>query len=87
MDDLKELKRLAAMCRKAGIKHFKNEKYEFTLTEEAPVSVYKQAKSKKTQVNQAVDSNYKVESDGLNEDELLFWSTGSFDEPSDSVKE
>lgn len=70
--DLKELKRLAATCRAAGIKHFKSEEYEFTLNEELPVSRYK--KSKQAESISQVDAAF--ESDTLPEDALLFWSAG-----------
>lgn len=75
---LKSLKRLADTCRKAGILHFKNEQFEFTLTEEAPVSAYKQAKSAQ-QGSPSTPSNF--ESDSLSEEELLFWSSGTPAEP------
>lgn len=71
--DLKELKKLAAACRKAGISHFKSADYEFTLTEETPVSTYKQKQVSK--VTTAPDA--KFESDSLTDSDLLFWSVGS----------
>lgn len=76
--DLKALKKLADLCRKAGIKHYKSDKFEFTLSEDVPVSNYKRQKaiSKPTSTP---DSPFV--SDTLSEQELLFWSVGS---PSDS---
>lgn len=71
--NLKELKRLAAACRKAGISHFKSADYEFTLTEEQPKSAYRQAKA----ATQPSGDSGKFESDSLTNDELLFWSTGT----------
>lgn len=68
--NLKELKKIAAACRKAGISHFKSADYEFTLTDEAPKSAYKQSKAS------AADSSEKFESDSLSKEELLFWSVG-----------
>lgn len=76
--DLKELKRLAAACRKAGILHFKSEQYEFTLTEEAPKSPYKVTKESKKAPNTV--SNQSFESDSLTNEELLFWSVGTPEE-------
>lgn len=73
--NLKELKKLADTCRKAGITHFKNEHYEFTLTDEVPVTYYK--KNKEAKAAPAPDTNTKFETDSLTEDELLFWSTSS----------
>lgn len=73
----KELKKLADMCRKAGIKHFKSDKFEFTLTDEVPLSQYKlnKAKTVQTPAGSAYDPA-TFQSDALAEDELLFWSTG-----------
>lgn len=72
--NFKELKKLAAACRKAGISHFKSAEYEFTLTDEVPVSTYKTKQASKPAAG-APDA--KFESDSLSEDELLFWSTGT----------
>lgn len=73
--DLKELKKLAAACRKAGISHFKSEQYEFTLTEDQPVSAYKQAKITASNSDAQVSGDTgKFQSDSLTDDELLFWS-------------
>lgn len=77
--DLKELKKLAAACRKAGISHFKSEQYEFTLTEEQPKSAYKLTKETAKSAGK-LTSNAKFESDSLSEDELMFWSTGTTNE-------
>lgn len=81
--NLKELKKLADACRKAGIKHFKSADYEFTLTDDAPVSAYKQSKSTSARQNASAPDT-KFESDSLTQDELLFWSTGNPAEQSDS---
>lgn len=67
----KELKKLADMCRKAGIKHFKNDQVEFTLADEVPESTYK--KAKKTEQNQA-PAVPDYETDALSREELLLWS-------------
>ncbi len=73
--DIKELKRIAAACRKAGISHFKSADYEFTLTEEVPLTPYKRAQEAVKSVSKA-SSQGDVESDSLTSDEILFWSTG-----------
>jgi len=76
MPDLKALKKLADMCRKAGIKSFKCESFEFTLIEDAPVSSYKANKVAKTQAQSTYDAQAaKFESDSPTESELLFWSS------------
>lgn len=79
--DLKALKRLAAICRKAGILHFKNEQFEFTLTEEAPVALVKAKKN--VEQTPAMTPNVPFTTDTLTAEELLFWSTGA---PIDEAK-
>lgn len=73
--DIKALKRIAAACRKAGISHFKSADYEFTLTEEVPKTAYKLSKEAVKTV-QKLSSQGEVETDGLSEQDLLFWSVG-----------
>ena len=73
--DFKEIKKLAAMCRAAGIHSFKCADYEFTLTHEAPVSPYKKRQATKTK--QSVTNatiNEQFETDSLTEEQLLNWS-------------
>lgn len=79
LPNAKDLKKLADMCRKAGIKSFKGNGIEFTLSEDAPVSTYKKAKA----AQNSPDKDF--ESDGLTEEELLFWSAGG-NIPSDSTE-
>ncbi len=67
MINAKELKKLAAMCRKVGIKSFKSADFEFTLTESEPSS----NKKAKEHHEPGIPT-----SDGLTPQELLFWSTG-----------
>jgi len=71
----KELKKLADACRKAGIKHYKDGPIEFTLTDDAPVSKYKKAKTESA----PLVANPTVTSDSLTDDQLLFWSVASTD--------
>lgn len=66
----KELVKLAAACRKAGIKHYKTADFEFTLTDEIPLSPYKAKK----QAVVSASSEDDFESDALTDDQLLNWS-------------
>ena len=78
LPDLKELKKLADACRKAGIKHFKSNDFEFTLTDDIPVSNYKKRKVA-AEVSAPAPSIF--ETDTLTEEQLLNWSSGyDFDE-------
>lgn len=63
----KELKKLADACRKAGIRQFKGGGIEFTLTDDIPVSPYKQAK-------RAQEPQGEIETDELSPEALLMWS-------------
>lgn len=80
----KEIKRLAAACRKAGIRVLKIDGIEFTLTDEAPPT----PTHRKSIVGQPRASNdILFESDAPSQEELLFWSsTGAIkDEAEDSA--
>ena len=67
--DYKQLKKLADICRKAGIKHFKNSEIEFTLNDYIPVDT----KSKKSIASgPVIDASFKAE--GLSDEALLFYS-------------
>ena len=75
--DVKQLKKLADACRKAGIKHFKNAEFEFTLSDDtAPISNYKRKKVAEAPSTADSPANKPFVTDSLTEDELLFWSTG-----------
>lgn len=68
----KELIKLAGACRKAGIKHYKTADYEFTLTDEAPIST----KSKKIANSSGnIDQQEITSDDQLTEEQILFWSS------------
>jgi hypothetical protein len=72
----KELRRLAADCRKAGIKHFKCGEIEFTLGD-SPAPARK---------GKAVDSerpDADFQSDELTEEQLLGWSVTPIPAPND----
>lgn len=82
--DPKALKKLAAICRSSGIKHYKCADFEFTLTDEAPVSNYK----KRLKTNKQVKDNdtQLIQSEGLTEEDLLFYSVGNLQNDPESVQ-
>lgn len=69
--NVKQLKKLADACRKAGIKHFKSSEFEFSLTDELP-------ESPKARKQAAFQKQEEIANSGLSEEELLFWSTPDF---------
>lgn len=69
---LSELKKLAKVCREAGIKHYKSDAFEFTLTDDAPVIRESRSANK---ISQA-ELDKPIESDDITEDAMLFWSVG-----------
>lgn len=71
----KELKKLAAACRAAGIKNYKTQDFEFTLTDEAP-----QPKRKAKQEEPSLNNEVFKEMDSLTEEQLLFYSVANTDE-------
>lgn len=76
--DLKSLKKLAELCRKVGIKTFKNADMEFTLSDDvAPVSRASRKDNAKAPV---VESNEDVVTNSLTEEEMLFWSSAPHSE-------
>lgn len=73
----KELKKLAAACRAAGIKSYEADGIKFTLSDEAPVSPYKKRKSK-APIDPANVDNSPIETDGwdnMSEEQKLFYSS------------
>lgn len=75
LPDYKALKKLADTCRKVGIKSFKNEDFEVTFSEDAPISSYKKRKASKSSTIPAVDANDVIENyDTLTEEQMLYWS-------------
>lgn len=75
----KEIQKLAKACRKAGIRTFKAEGIEFTLTEEAPRSTRASQKATK-QPTLAQDETFQ--SDTLTEEQMMFWSVQGLTGPS-----
>lgn len=79
----KELKKLAAACRLAGIKTYKGEGFEFTLSEEAPpVSNYKKKQMAGAPEQPKTSQSESFESDSLSDDALMFWSSGDIQDES-----
>lgn len=67
----KELVKLANACRKAGIKHYKNGDFEFTLSDDLP-----QRQTYKTK-NQTQSSQIdEFTTDSLTDEQMLMWSVG-----------
>ena len=71
---VKELKKLAAGCRKAGIKSLKCEGFEFTLTDYTPEPKLKAAAqtAQVGDVRSVIDQDFETEA--LTQDQLLGWS-------------
>lgn len=80
----KELKKLAAACRAAGIRTYKDANIEFTLSDEPPVSNYKRKTSAKESDADLGDPNYTT--DTLPEEALLFWSTANDQDSKEEIQ-
>lgn len=72
--DTKSLEKLAKMCRKAGIKHFKSSEFEFTLTEETPN--LKPNKKIQGEIKASIQGDVRSD-EQLSDEALMFYS--SFD--------
>jgi len=70
MDDSRftDFEKLADICRKKGIKKFKNAQFEFELDAEAPESAYKKRLKEKEFEKSKIDPVVEA-------DKELFWST------------
>lgn len=79
----KELKKLAAACRAAGIYSFKCGDLEFTLGDKPVKQNNKKAIQRTGEVQDPIDAAF--EQDALTQDELLLWSAlpadGSGEQP------
>lgn len=74
--DLKNLKKLANACRKAGITYFKSADFEFSL-DASPQKI----QTRRSKVNAGeLKEDEAPKSDSLSPEELLFWSTGVIEE-------
>lgn len=82
--DLKALKKLADTCRKAGIKHYKCNDFEFTLSDEGPISNYKKRSAQKTSAEPTQPEGL-ISADNLTEEQLLFYSVAGIN-PEESVQ-
>lgn len=74
LPNLKDLKKLAQVCRKAGITSFKmhqDQSYEFQLDTNYEIAKPSTKKAKETT---SYPSDTKFETDSLTESELLLWS-------------
>jgi hypothetical protein len=90
LPDLKALDKIIALCRKRGVKVIKIDNIELTLSEEAPVSAYKQTKAAKKsayKLTKETDPMAGFESDSLTEDQLLFFSVAPGGIPTDGSQE
>jgi len=67
----REIQKLAKACRKAGIRTFKAEGIEFTLTDEQPTTKRASQKASKQPI-MAQDEEFK--SDTITDEQMLFWS-------------
>ena len=65
----KELKKLVKLCRDMGVKSYKGEGFEFTLTDEAPVKT-----PHKAFINSAGVQTDDIESDTLTPEQIMWWS-------------
>lgn len=72
---LKDLKKLANFCRKAGIQHFKTSEFEFTLNEDVPETVRFQKASKIGPVKGDVSTPDFKSDLSLTEEQLWMWSS------------
>ena len=89
----KDLTKLVKFCRKYGIKNFKSETFEFTLTDNDPtIKLKAEAKSTKTRRKLAMPNdplayvapdNDDIPSESLSDEALLFWSVNTPEEKSE----
>ena len=79
--DYKAIKKLADVCRKSGIKHYKDANFEFTLADDLPET--KKEARKNWDLSGKADES--INNDALSEAELLFWSTGNMSETTDET--
>lgn len=70
LPNAKELIKLAKMCRKAGIKHYKGPDFEFTLADNLPTPELTK-KAAKVAKDAGED---KIEGKQYTPEEMLFWS-------------
>lgn len=79
--DLKSLKKLAELCRKVGIKTFKNSDIEFTLSDDQPIAIVKRSrKTSKNDDNTVLADESNTELNSLTEEQMLMWSSSPLSE-------
>jgi hypothetical protein len=71
LPDIKKLSKLARACRQAGIASFKCTDFEFTLTDDLPEPKTPRKTSLDAQNASPSDS---IDTDGLTDEQKLFWS-------------
>ena len=79
---LKELKKLAALCRAAGITHLKTAEVELTLSDSPPAPRSKRTAAQKATVDEASSQIMAdiVNEDTLTQEQLLFFSVADVPE-------
>lgn len=84
MMNLKELAKLAKICRKLGISHYKSADFEFSLDRDVPSKRVRKAKVNKTDLQQTLEAmSDEIPGDMPSDESLLFWSVGN---PTDEAK-
>lgn len=73
---VKEIKKIAAFCRKEGITHFKCADYEFTLNTSHIAALPRTSKAIKFKLDEAAKSQMLESEPELTEEDLLFYSAG-----------
>jgi glutamine synthetase len=80
-EQLDLLKEIAKTCRKAGISYFKNQEFEFTLTDAEPKAQKPRGRpaAKKAQATSSQSELVEGEGfDSLSPEDQLLWSSGAF---------
>lgn len=67
----KQLQKLIKTCRKLGVKSYKGDGFEFTLSDNEPI---KSSRKKQSVKSAPAADNEEFESDSLTTDQLLMWS-------------
>ncbi len=84
--DLQKLKQIAQLCRKFGIKHYKDADFEFTLSDLEPKT--KRRFSRKLSDKQLPNlPDAEIPGDFPSDESLLFWSSGQESSNAEEFKE
>ena len=87
LPDLKDLRKVIALCRSTGVRIIKIDNIEITLSDDAPPTKPR-GKAAKAAQGTSKYPDVKFESGGPTEEELLFWSSPSEpgkDEPTEGA--